>query len=155
MKQLPAISYKQSADAKDRLDAATPGPWQRGYFVDHRRYRDMPEEWKEERREAESRTIRGPGEVGTPGCNVVLRIQQAANPADIDFIAHAWEDINNLLTIVASYRQWLTEYYDKSMTLQAELDEVTGENKTLKAGLTLANIIIEELDPTDGNSTTD
>ena len=52
----------------------TATPWQQGRFVDGPKYRHMSESWKAQRRQEERDTIRGPGVVGTPGCNVVCRV---------------------------------------------------------------------------------
>lgn len=73
------------------IDAASDGPWQRSRFVDAPRYRKVPEEKKQEWREHERHAIRGAGEVGTPGCNVVLWFGRAEE-ADMDFIAAAREE---------------------------------------------------------------
>jgi hypothetical protein len=82
-------------DIKKRWEGR--GPWQRSRFVDGPKYRDMPAAWKELRGYEEELTIRGPGVVGTPGCNAVLWFRQGTADADIHAIAHAPEDIAYLL----------------------------------------------------------
>ncbi len=60
-------------------EAATPGPWQQSRFVDRGKYRAVSENMKQEWRRTEAITVRGPGEVGTPGCN---RVGTAVTPED-------------------------------------------------------------------------
>lgn len=84
------------SDIEARAEAATKGPWQRSHFVDGPHYRGVSEEKKQEWRACERYTIRGPGVVGTPECNIVLSFGRAEE-ADLDFIAHAREDIPYLL----------------------------------------------------------
>jgi hypothetical protein len=89
---------------KDQIDGyaeiaakATPGPWKRSYFVDSPRYRRMPEEWKQERREEERKIIRA-GPVGRPAVNVLFRIESAVgNPDDLDFVAAARDAVPDLI----------------------------------------------------------
>jgi len=64
----------------------TPGPWQASRYVHRSEYNRMPKEWRDQRRREEARIVRGPGVLGTPGCNPVC---QAANPADVPLIAAA------------------------------------------------------------------
>ena len=69
MKLTPA----QIEEGRKLLAAATPGPWQQSYYVDHPRYATMGEPWKERMRSNEANVIRGSGVVGDPSCNVVAR----------------------------------------------------------------------------------
>jgi hypothetical protein len=45
--------------------------WQQSMFVDSHRYDKMTPTWKRDRAAEEALILRGPGEVGTSGCNPV------------------------------------------------------------------------------------
>lgn len=66
----------------------TPGPWQRSRFVELKQYRTMSKAWKRARRIEEAKIIRGPGQIGDPGCNVVARVE-CDNPADFTLMVAA------------------------------------------------------------------
>ncbi len=68
----------------------SPGPWQKSHYVRHRRYRHMSQNWHDDNELRESNTIRGPGKIGTPECNVVAYVE-CANPADRALFIRAWE----------------------------------------------------------------
>jgi len=107
------ISKEKRDDIRKRADEASPGPWQRSRFVDKPQYRRWSAEEKQRAQEHEGRTIRGPGRVGDPSCNVVMRIDRS-NSADIEFIANAREDIPYLLDALeeaeAKYNQLLANF---------------------------------------------
>lgn len=91
------MSAERLTAIQARLDAATPGPWQRSRFVDGPSHRGRSQEWKADadRRERES-VIRGPGVVGNPDCNVVM-VFARVRPEDMDLIVHAPRDLRDLL----------------------------------------------------------
>lgn len=81
---------------RERLRAATPGPWQRSRFVDQPRYARMGPEWKNQAAVQEATVIRGPGVVGSPECNLVAAVHHASS-ADFDLLVHARGDLEFLL----------------------------------------------------------
>ncbi len=86
--------------------------WQRSRFVDSSRYDGMPESWKEARRREEKRTIRGPGDVGTPECNAVFKVEGDVTDDVMDFIADAPEMVRALLEELGEARDRLDDARD-------------------------------------------
>jgi hypothetical protein len=80
-----------AAAMRARAAAATPGPWQRSRFVELPQYKHWTEEQKAKARAIEAQTIRGPGHIGSPYCNVVIVFQGVIREADKSFIAR--EDV--------------------------------------------------------------
>lgn len=73
----------------------------------------------------EKRTIRGPGVVGTPECNIVLKFEYAERVANIDFIAAANPAVMlRLLKIIADQDEALRVCRDNP---RAEDEERIGE----------------------------
>jgi len=96
------MTLQQARKVLARAEKATPGPWKQSYFVPHDRYRHMSPEWVRKRREEETETIRGAGIVGTPGCNMVMRIL-GADRETRTFVAASRTDIPAL---VATLEAW-------------------------------------------------
>lgn len=94
----------------------TPTPWQRSYYADKPRYANMPEQWKVDRTIEELRIIRGPGVVGTPECNIVLRATNA-DPRDLNFIVLA---VNCHDELLAACKAALTRMMDDPDDPQVE-----------------------------------
>ncbi|MFA5937506.1 MAG: hypothetical protein WC822_06550, partial [Candidatus Paceibacterota bacterium] len=106
---------------QNRYSSTTPGYWQRSWYVRKREYEKMPEEWHLKQSIRESRIIRGPGEVGTPGCNPVMLIE-AANNDDIDFVSHSKTDMDTLLRYVYELEGFLL---DISQRLDRSIPDAT------------------------------
>ena len=109
---------------KNRLNRATPGPWRRSYFADKLRYKHWSAAEKQKANETERLTIRGPGVIGTPECNIVLRFLLASDE-DIEFIADAYEDITDMVAEIEDLRNQLTESeeYRKELAERTESAE--------------------------------
>ena len=105
------------AEIEGRVQAATPGPWQRSVFMPPRsalKFYEQRLELVEKCRNLERRTIRGPGFVGKPECNPVLRVTEGeTQEEDLTLIAHAPADLTYLLARVrelkAENEQLLTD----------------------------------------------
>lgn len=72
-----------------KAEKATPGPWQRSYYVPKKHGYDPMNVAATNGDAHEKRTIRGPGVVGTPECNIVLKVEYSEHMANLDFIAAA------------------------------------------------------------------
>ena len=66
----------------------TPGPWQPSEFIDHSQYSQMSKGWKQQRKQEEQFTIRGPGIIGEGSCNPIANVL-TMNSADVHLIAAA------------------------------------------------------------------
>lgn len=72
-----------------KYEGHTPGPWQRSKYVRKKEYEHMPEKWHHQKEWEERFIIRGPGTIGSPGCNPVLQIGYSRDPANLDLITDA------------------------------------------------------------------
>ena len=88
------MNSEQIAEIRARCDAATPGPWQRSYYVD--KHKGISDAEKASRIKDEHMIVRGPGIVGDGYCNPVLGFSYA-HDADIEFIAYARQAVPDLL----------------------------------------------------------
>jgi hypothetical protein len=86
-------------EIRSRMRYIPPAPWQRSFFTPGPHTARWPDIAIDEARQMEARTIRGPGEIGTPGCNVVFRLDRL-DGALLEFLAHSRSDIEYLLSEV-------------------------------------------------------
>lgn len=131
-------SAERIAAIQARLDAATPGPWQRSRFVDGPQHRGRSAKWKADadRRERES-VVRGPGQVGHPDCNVVL-VFARVKPEDMELIVHAPQDLRTLL----AERKVLGEVLMRAV---AQRDAAQRERDELRLKLTSGQVLVNAL----------
>jgi len=87
---------KPISEQKKIIEAATPGPWQQSRFAPQTN-QEMSKELRVIYELSEARVIRGPGVIGTPECNVVMRLDYVTNEADQQFIIEARTAYSELL----------------------------------------------------------
>lgn len=118
------MTLRDLDEIKARCEAATLGPWKHSMFVDSHRYDRMSDEWKQnaDRMEREL-VVRGPGTIGTPGCNVVLKFDHVL-PGDMAFIIHARQDVPNLLTEATCLQAQLEVAHGSIGQLEAEIERL-------------------------------
>lgn len=109
----PAQITALAKEAKELASKATPGPWQKSYFVDKREYSKWTQSQKAEAMRTESMAVRGPGRVGDGACNPVLRFEYV-HPEDKELCIRARELVPALADLVLSLqaenesRQWIS-----------------------------------------------
>ena len=96
------------SEIRKRCEAATPGPWKQGRFVRHQRYSRWTAEQVRDAERAERDTIRGPGIMGSSGCNVVMRAT-GGTEEDKEFVISARTDLPALLAWVERAKVILQE----------------------------------------------
>ena len=138
---------KRKQEIEERLWSISPWPWQESYFVDHPKYRNMPEEVKEEHRKREAKTIRAAGKVGTPGCNPVA-IMEFAFPYDKDFVLNAPADLDFLLEETDKLEYDLIEAMVLNIQQQIYANQLEQENQKLRRQLVNARIIAKKMERT-------